>query len=102
MSKRPEEYYPKINNLLNTLAKNIKKAAAEEPFDKIKNARNPNRYLTKLIKNYKNQENRNLNGKLRNLLGRWRKAIGDSYSKNLKNTEIIASVPQSDEKYPSK
>ena len=41
MSKRPEEYYPKINNLLNTLAKNIKKAAAEEPFDKIKNARNP-------------------------------------------------------------
>ena len=88
MSKRPEEYYPKINNLLNTLAKNIKKAASEEPFDKIKNTRNPNRYLTKLIKNYKNQENRNLNGKLRNLLGRWRKSIGDSYSKDLK-TKII-------------
>ena len=84
MSKRPEEYYPKINNLLNTLAKNIKKSATEEPFDKILNTRNPNRYLNKLIKNYKNQENRNINGKLRNLLGRWRKAIGNSYSKDLK------------------
>ena len=88
MSKRPEEYYPKINNLLNTLAKNIKKAASDEPFDKIKNARNPERYLLKVIKNYKNQENRLLNGKLRNLLGRWRKAIGDSNTKNLK-TKII-------------
>ena len=91
MSKRPEEYYPKINNLLNILAKNIKKSATDEPFDKIRNTRNPNRYLQKIIKNYKNQENRALNGKLRNLLGRWRKAIGDKYSKNLK-TKIIYNL----------
>ena len=88
MSKRPEEYYPKINNLINTIAKNVKKSATEEPFDKIKNTRNPNRYLNKLIKNYKNQEKRNLDGKLRNLLGRWRKAIGDSNTKSLK-TKIL-------------
>ena len=63
MSKRPEEYYPKINNLLQVLTKNIKNAATEEPFDKIRNTRNPNRYLLKVIKNYKNQEKRALDGK---------------------------------------
>ena len=89
MSKRPEEYYPRINNLLNIIAKNIKKSATEEPFDKIRNTRNPNRYLTKLIKIYKNQENRSLDGKLRNLLGRWRKAIIDNKSKTLKTKILI-------------
>ena len=88
MSKRPEEYYPKINNLLNVLSKNIKKAATDEPFDKIRNSKNPYRYLQKIIKNYKNQEKRALDGKLRNLLGRWRKAIGDTKTKTLK-TKII-------------
>ena len=88
MSKRPEEYYPKINNLLKVISKSIKNAASEEPFDKIRNTRNPERYLLKVIKNYKNQEKRALDGKLRNLLGRWRKAIGDSNSKDLK-TKII-------------
>ena len=52
MSKKPEEYYPKINNLLNTIAKNVKKNATKEPFDKIRNSINPNRYLNKLLKNY--------------------------------------------------
>ena len=84
MSKKPEEYYPKINNLLNTIAKNVKKASTEEPFDKIKKTINPNRYLQKLIKNYKNQEQRNLDNKLRNLFGRWRKKISDKNAKDLK------------------
>ena len=88
MSKRPEEYYPRINNLLQTIAKNVKKSATEEPFDKIRITRNPNRYLTKIIKNYKNQEKRVLDGKLRNILGRWRRAIGQHNTKNLK-TKII-------------
>ena len=88
MSKKPEEYYPKINHLFNVIARNIKKNATEEPFDRIKNTRNPYRYLLKVVKNYKNQENRALDGKLRNLLGRWRKAIGDRHTKSLK-TKII-------------
>ena len=89
MSKKPEEYYPKINNLIEILSKNIKKSAAEEPFDKIREARNPNRYLLKLIKNYKNQEKRNMKGKLRSILGRWRKAIDDDKTKNLKSRILL-------------
>ena len=84
MSKKPEEYYPKINNFFQILSKKILKNVVEEPFDKIKNTRNPNRYLLKIIKNYKNQEKRLLDGKLRNLLGRWRKATGDNNTKDLK------------------
>jgi hypothetical protein len=88
MSKRPEEYYPRINNLLKVLAKNIKNCATEEPFDRIRNTRIPDRYLKKIIKNYNNQEKRALDGKLRNLFGRWRKAVGDSNTKDLK-TKIL-------------
>jgi hypothetical protein len=40
------------------------------------------------MKNYKNHENRLLNGKLRNIFGRWRKIIGEKNIKNLK-TNII-------------
>ena len=69
MSKRPEEYYPKINNLIKVLSKNIKKCATEEPFVRIRNTRNPDRYLQKIIKKYKNQEKRALYGKLRNFWG---------------------------------
>ena len=32
MSKKDEEYYPKINNLLNTIAKNVKNNAVKEIF----------------------------------------------------------------------
>ena len=88
MSKRPEEYYPKINNLLNALSKYIQKKATSEPFDKIKMTRNPTRHLIKLIKIHKNQEKRLLNEKLRNLVGRWRKASSNINAKYLK-TKII-------------
>ena len=84
MSKKPEEYYPKINHLINTIAKNVKKMAVKDPFDRIKHSKNPTRYLNKLLKNYKNIEKRTLEGKLRNLLGRWRKNIGDKNAKILK------------------
>ena len=91
MSKRPEEYYPKINNLIKVLSKNIKNCATEEPFDRIRNTRNPDRYLQKIIKKYKNKEKRAMDGKLPNLLGRGRKAIGDSNAKTLK-TKIIFKI----------
>ena len=84
MSKKDEEYYPKINNLLNTIAKNVKNNAVKEPFDKIRNSHNPTRYLQKLLKNYKNQEQRALRDKMRNLLGRWRKNTVDENAKKLK------------------
>ena len=84
MSKKPEEYYPRVNNLLNALEKYIKKKAVSEPFDLIKITRNPTRHLLKLVKNYDNQEKRLLDGKLRNLLGRWRKAASDTGAKDLK------------------
>ena len=84
MSKKPEEYYPRINNLIESLNRYIKKKATNEPFDLIKISRNPTRHLLKLLKNYDNQEKRLLDGKLRNLLGRWRKATSDTNAKNLK------------------
>ena len=33
LSKTDEKYYPKINNLLTTIAKNIKKNAVKDPFE---------------------------------------------------------------------
>ena len=84
MSKKPEEYYPRINNLLNTIAKTIKKNISREPFEKIYNTINPKKYLQKILKSYQNQEKRLLNGKLRNLLGRWRKNVMDKNAKVLK------------------
>ena len=84
LSKKPDEYYPKMNNLFNLIKNYIKKKATTEPFDKIKIAKNPERYLLKILKNRKNQDNRLLNGKFRNLFGRWRKqTIGDN-AKDLK------------------
>ena len=91
MSKKPEEYYPKLNNLLNALKNNIKKNVTKEPFDKIKNSTNPERYLLKIFKNINNQNNRLLNGKLRNLLGRWRKNVVDDKTSNLK-TKILYNL----------
>ena len=91
MSKKPEEYYPKLNNLLNALKNNIKKNVTKEPLDKIKNSKNPERYLLKLFKNINNQNDRLLNGKLRNLLGRWRKNAIDDKASNLK-TKILYNL----------
>ena len=91
MSRKPEEYYPRINNLINTIKRYIKKKASSEPFDKIKKSINPTRYLLKLIKNRKNQDSRLLTQKLRNILGRWRKSVVDNNSTNLK-TKIMYNI----------
>ena len=91
MIKKPEEYYPKINNLLNIIKKNVKNCATNEPFNKIKNSRNPQRYLLKLIKNRNNQNNRLLEGQLRNLLGRWRRNTVDNKASELK-TKILYNL----------
>ena len=60
----------------------------QEPFDLISITRNFERPLTKILKNIKNQEKRLLNGKLRNLFGRWRKKMGDKNIKELKTNLI--------------
>ena len=60
----------------------------QEPFDLISITRNFERPLTKILKNIKNQEQRLLNGKLRNLFGRWRKKIGNKNIKTLKTNLI--------------
>ena len=91
MSKRPEDYYPKMKNLLDSIKKYIKNKTTREPFDKIKISINPTRYLLKVLKNNNNQQKRLLEGKLRNLLGRWRKAAGDINIKDLK-TKIIYNI----------
>ena len=65
-----------------------KKNLCDEPFSKIQYHRDFTRPLTKIIKSYKNQRDRLYQGKLRNLLGRWRKIIGDKNIKELK-TNII-------------
>ena len=84
MTRKDEEYYPKMNHLLDTISKVIKQNVSKEAFDKINNNRNPNRFLHKLLKNYKNQEKRFLKDKMRNLLGRWRKNIQNKNAKLLK------------------
>ena len=88
MCKKPEEYYPRINNALNILAHKIKKDNCDEPFKKIQFTRNFTRPMTKLFKNYKNQQNRLLNGKMRNLFQRWRKRISD-YNVKITKTNLI-------------
>ena len=88
MCRKPEEYYPKITRGFNILTKYSKKQLCQEPFDLISITRNFERPLTKILKNIKNQEQRLLNGKLRNLFGRWRKKIGDKNIKELKTNLI--------------
>ena len=77
MCRKPEEYYPKITQGFNILTKYTKKQLCNEPFDRIAISRNFERPLTKIFKSYKNQEKRLLNGKMRNLLGRWRKKFDE-------------------------
>ena len=88
LCRKPDEYYPKINKGLEIITQYFKKNLCDEPFSKISYFRNFTRPLNKIIKNYRKQEDRLLNGKLRNLFGRWRKLIGDENVKDLK-TNII-------------
>ena len=88
LCRKPEEYYPKITQGFSILRNYFKKNLCDEPFTKIYYHRNFTRPLNKIIKNYRNQEKRLLNGKLRNLFGRWRKLIGNENIKDLK-TNII-------------
>ena len=88
LCKKPEEYYPKITKGFNILSHHFKKNLCEEPFSQIKYHRDFTRPLNKIFKNYKNQKDRLMDGKLRNLFGRWRKLIGDKNIKELK-TNII-------------
>ena len=88
MCRKPDEYYPKITRGFNILTKYSKKQLCQKPFELIYINRNFERPLQKIFKNIKNQEKRILNGKLRNLFGRWRKKIGDKNIKELK-TNII-------------
>jgi len=88
MCRKPEEYYPKITRGFNLLSKYSKKQLCQEPFELISIHRNFQRPLTKIFKSIQNQEKRLLNGKLRNLFGRWRKKIGDKNIKDLKTNLI--------------
>ena len=88
LCRKPEEYYPKITQGFSLLRNYFKKNLCDEPFSRIFYHRNFTRPLNRILKNYKNQEKRLLNGKLRNLLGRWRKLIGNENIKDLK-TNII-------------
>ena len=88
MCKKPEEYYPKINQGFNILSHYFKKNLCDEPFSQIKYHRDFTRPLKRILKNYQNQKDRLMNGKLRNLFGRWRKLVGDKNIKELK-TNII-------------
>ena len=88
LCRKPDEYYPKITRGFDILTKYSKRKLCEEPFDLISITRNFDRPLKKILKNYENQEKRLLNGKLRNLFGRWRKKIGDKNIKKLKTNLI--------------
>ena len=88
MCKKPEEYYPKINKGFNLLSHYFKKNLCDEPFSQIKYHRDFSRPLKRIFKNYRNQKDRLINGKMRNLFGRWRKLIGDKSMKEMKTNLI--------------
>ena len=88
MCRKPEEYYPKITRGFNLITKYAKKNLCQRPFDLISINRNFERPLKKIFKSIQNQEKRIINGKLRNLFGRWRKKIGDKNIKELKTNLI--------------
>ena len=89
LCRKPDEYYPKITRGFDLMTKYSKKHLCKDPFDLIYIFRNFERALKKIIKNYENQEKRLLNGKLRNLFGRWRKKINDSHIKDLKGNILF-------------
>ena len=89
LCKKPDEYYPKITRGFDLLTKYSKKQLCREPFDLIYIFRNFERKLKKILKNYENHEKKLLNGKLRNLFGRWRKKINDKNIKNLKGNILF-------------
>ena len=89
LCRKPNEYYPKITRGFALMTKYSKKHLCKDPFDLIYIFRNFERALKKIIKNYENQEKRLLNGKLRNLFGRWRKKINDSHIKDLKGNILF-------------
>ena len=88
LCKKPEEYYPKITKGFNLLSHYFKKNLCDEPFSQIKYHRNFTRPLNKIFKAYNNQKDRLMDGKLRNLFGRWRKLTGDKNIKELKTNLI--------------
>jgi hypothetical protein len=88
MARNPEDYYPKITNLLDKLTKNIKQKQLKEPFDKIKQARNYTRKGLSLLKNYKKLTDRYNKDHLKNRLNKWRDTVRKGDIHQLK-TNII-------------
>jgi hypothetical protein len=87
--RKPDEYYPRITRGFDLMSKYAKKQLCDDAFGLIRIHRSFDRILKKIIKNYENQEKRLLNGKLRNLFGRWRKKINDKNIKNLKGNFLF-------------
>ena len=87
--RKPDEYYPRITRGFDLMSKYAKKQLCDDAFGLIRIHRSFDRILKKIIKNYENQEKRLLNGKLRNLFGRWRKKINDKNIKDLKGNFLF-------------
>ena len=87
--RKPDEYYPRITRGFDLMSKYTKKQLCDDSFGLIRIHRSFDRILKKIIKNYENQEKRLLNGKLRNLFGRWRKKINDKNIKDLKGNFLF-------------
>ena len=89
LCRKPGEYYPKITRGFNFMTKYAKKILCRKAFDLVYMNRNYDRKLKKLLKNYENRKKKLLNGKLRNLFGRWRKKANDKNIKNLKGNILF-------------
>ena len=89
LCRKPGEYYPKITRGFDYLTKYAKKQLCRDPFDLIYIHRNFDRKLKKILKNYENRNKKLLNGKLRNLFGRWRKKANDKNIKDLKGNILF-------------
>ena len=97
--RKPDEYYPRITRGFDLMSKYAKKQLCDDAFGLIRIHRSFDRILKKIIKNYENQEKRILNGKLRNIFGRWRKKINDKNIKNLKGNILFKTKKNLEKSY---
>ena len=88
-TRKPEEYYPKINQGLNLLKKFAIKNNCFESFNKIKNSKNYQRRFKPILRNLKKNQKNNNKDLLRNYFYRWRGKVQNKSINDLKSNYIF-------------
>ncbi len=88
-TRKPEEYYPKINKGLNLLKKFAIKNNCSDSFNKIKLSKNYERKFKPILRNLKKNQKNNNKDLLRNYFYRWRGKIQNKSINELKSNYIF-------------